>query len=219
MSIEKYLQRHGKSTTFPYDLPLLPEENFERYRAGWYQLGNCAVAGWKDINPKVTEQMIRFAMRSDKFKGDWTKGLLLTGATGTGKTKYIETLNHFMKYACRQGFKIMSGLQVERTYKLPENDPKVHVLNNALDNSKMFCIDDLGEEHDRIKIFGTDINVGIDVLMRRYDAFMKHGYYTFATTNLNREMLKRKYGARIDSRIDEMFNVIAVTGNDLRKTT
>jgi DNA replication protein DnaC len=81
----------------------------------------------------------------------------------------------------------------------------------------MFGIDDLGEEHSSIKRYGTEINVGIDTLTQRHQLYTNKGYLTFATSNLNAEMMAKKYGKRIESRMHEMFNIIGVTGNDLRK--
>ena len=107
-------------------------------------------------------------------------------------------------------FLIYSGNDIEKAFR-NETDIESKI------NQKMFGIDDLGEEHDKVKVYGTDINVGIELLSSRYNLMMKNGSLTFVTTNLTRKMLLNKYGARIDSRIDEMFNVFTMTGKDMRK--
>ena len=115
-----------------------------------------------------------------------------------------------MGYLHRFRFLIYSGNEIEKAFR---NETEIE----SQLTQKMFGIDDLGEEHNKVKVYGTDINVGVEVLSNRYNLMIKNGSLTFATTNLTRAMLLKKYGARIDSRIDEMFNVFTVTGDDLRK--
>jgi hypothetical protein len=121
-----------------------------------------------------------------------------------------------MGYTNKFKFNIFTGFEMERLYQLDSNHSDVYPLESAL-QSKMFGIDDLGEEHSSIKRYGTEINVGIDTLTQRHQLYTNKGYLTFATSNLNAEMMAKKYGKRIESRMHEMFNIIGVTGNDLRK--
>ena len=135
---------------------------------------------------------------------------LIVGNTGSGKTRMMKSLSLAMGYLHRFRFLIYSGNEIEKAFR---NETEIE----SQLTQKMFGIDDLGEEHNNVKVYGTDINVGVEVLSNRYNLMIKNGSLTFATTNLTRAMLLKKYGARIDSRIDEMFNVFTVTGDDLRK--
>ena len=138
------------------------------------------------------------------------------GSTGVGKTVYLNALSLMMGYSNQFRFNIYTGFEMARIYQLDVSHSDVYPLDKAL-KAKMFGMDDIGEEHASIKRYGTEINVGIDALTQRHQIFISKGYLTFATTNLNAEMIAKKYGARIESRIHEMFNLIGVTGKDLRK--
>lgn len=192
------------------------EDQRERVNYVWSQTASKLTPGYKDTHPEITKQLISYIMRSKQCTLDLNKGLLLIGPTGTGKTRTMQTLSAVIGFLQEFRFKIYSGNDMERAFRLQEGNSERVNLESAL-RQKMFGIDDLGEEHDSVKVYGTNINVGIEALTIRYNEQMSRGSLTFATTNLDRAALKRKYGARIDSRIDEMFNVIFITGKDLRK--
>ena len=87
----------------------------------------------------------------------------------------------------------------------------------CFNNVSVCSIDDLADEVDSSKVFGTEIFVGYEVLSTRYDVWINEGFITLATSNLDRKNLLLKYGKRIDSRIEQMFNVVVLDGIDLRK--
>lgn len=60
-----------------------------------------------------------------------------------------------------------------------------------------------------MRYFGDQINVMGEILLSRYDLYISQGIRTHATTNLNAEELEKRYGARVRSRLREMFNLIA----------
>ena len=70
-----------------------------------------------------------------------------------------------------------------------------------------YCFDDLGTESDA-KRYGNDCNVMAEVLLDRYDQFIRRGMITHLTTNLNAEALEDLYGDRVRSRLREMCNLI-----------
>ena len=181
----------------------------QQVRATWSMIAKQTVKHYEDINPKLTSQLIYYVMRSDKFNGNLNKGILLVGQTGTGKTIYLKILSLTIGWLHKFRFLIHSMRDIETMYGRQEEVPGI--------NQVMFGMDDIGEEHDRVKVYGSDINVGIEVLSQRHSHMITDDSFTFGTSNLNRKMLMDKYGARIDSRISEMFNVIPVTGKDLRK--
>jgi energy-coupling factor transporter ATP-binding protein EcfA2 len=75
------------------------------------------------------------------------------------------------------------------------------------DQPVTYCFDDLGTESDA-KHYGNDCNVMAEVLLDRYDQFVRHGMITHLTTNLNAETLEDIYGNRVRSRLREMCNLI-----------
>jgi DNA replication protein DnaC len=214
--IEDYLNNINKNEN-RLQLKRYGEEKFKSARATFVECCKSVVPKWQDKHPDVTDNLVRYIVQSKKFEGDLTKGLILVGSTGVGKTVYLKALSLIMGYSHQFRFKIYTGFEMERIYQLDQSHSDAYPLESAM-SSKMFGIDDLGEEHTSIKRYGTEINVGIDTLTRRHQLYVNKGYLTFATSNLNIDMICKKYGQRIESRVYEMFNVIGVKGEDLRKT-
>lgn len=214
MRIDEYIKQIEQKQHKRYELTKYQEENFENARIAFEKCCRSILPKWQDKHPELTDQIVRYALKLDSFNGDTDKGLILMGATGVGKTVYLKSLSLFMGYAQQFKFKIYTGFEMERIYQAEGED--LFGLESAM-KSKMFAIDDIGEEHSTIKRYGTEINVGVDALTQRHQLYTNKGYLTFATTNLNAEMIGKKYGKRIESRIYEMFNFIGVKGQDLRK--
>lgn len=213
-NLDNYLDRFGLAPNI--QLRQFPEEQRDQARAVWFRICERSIPGWRDVHPAITEQLLSYVMRSPKFKWNLNKGIMFVGPTGTGKTRYLQTLALAFGIFHRFKFEIFSGIEIERAFRKPENAPERMAVEKGLD-AKMFGVDDLGEEHDTVRVFGTKINVGEECLTLRYNAQMARGSLSFVTTNLDRNALRSKYGPRIDSRIDEMFNVIYIKGEDLRK--
>jgi DNA replication protein DnaC len=214
MRIDEYIKQIEQKQHNRYELTKYQEENFENARIAFEKCCRSILPKWEDKHPELTDQIVRYALQLDSFNGDIDKGLILMGATGVGKTVYLKSLSLFMGYAQKFKFKIYTGFEMERIYQAEGEE--LFSLESAM-KSKMFAIDDIGEEHSTIKRYGTEINVGVDALTQRHQLYTNKGYLTFATTNLNAEMIGKKYGKRIESRIYEMFNFIGVKGQDLRK--
>jgi energy-coupling factor transporter ATP-binding protein EcfA2 len=133
---------------------------------------------------------------------DLSKGILLTGPVGCGKTSLMTLLNAFMypdqKYQVKNTRQIASefhkeGFEVIHKYGMRE---------------KAFCLDDLGIEHT-IKHFGNECNTIGEILLQRYELLVDQGIVTHATTNLNADELESIYGIRVRSRLRSMFNLIS----------
>ena len=214
MRIDEYIKQIEQKQHKRYELTKYQEENFKNARIAFVKCCRSILPKWKDKHPELTDQIVRYALQLDSFNGDTDKGLILMGATGVGKTVYLKSLSLFMGYAQKFKFKIYTGFEMERIYQ--SEGEGLFSLESAM-KSNMFAIDDIGEEHSTIKRYGTEINVGVDALTQRHQLYTNKGYLTFATTNLNAEMIGKKYGKRIESRIYEMFNFIGVKGEDLRK--
>jgi DNA replication protein DnaC len=215
--INEYLERIKKHELERFELKQYGEEKFEGARESFVQCCKAVVPNWIDKSPSVTDRLVRYCIQSEHFDGDITKGLILMGSTGVGKTVYLNALSLMMGYSNKFKFRIYTGFEMERVYQLDLTHSDVFPLEQAM-RGKMFGMDDIGEEHASIKRYGTEINVGIDALTQRHQLYVNKGYLTFATTNLNADMIAKKYGARIESRLHEMFNLIGVKGDDLRKT-
>ena len=62
-----------------------------------------------------------------------------------------------------------------------------------------------------------DCNVIGEILLSRYDLFLKRKIRTHTTTNLNAQELESRYGIRVRSRMREFFNLIAFDKESLDK--
>ena len=215
MKIDHYIDQISRGQTARYELKKYEESQFEGARLSFIKCCKHVLPTWEDKYPEITDAIVKYAIQLDSFKGNLSKGLILMGSTGVGKTVYLKALSLFFGYSQNFKFKIYTGFEIERLYQFESDD--TFRLDDAM-KSKAFAIDDLGEEHASIKRYGTEINVGIDVLTQRHQLYTNKGYLTFATTNLNAEMIGKKYGKRIESRMYEMFNIIGIKGVDLRRS-
>jgi energy-coupling factor transporter ATP-binding protein EcfA2 len=143
-----------------------------------------------------------------RLKLDLTKGILLTGPIGCGKTSLMNLMrfvppperNHFMKTCRDVSFEfIQEGYEVIWRYSRLS-------FNNT--HPKIYCFDDLGTEQN-LKYFGNECNVMGEILLSRYEFFIAQGMITHLTTNLSATELESIYGNRIRSRLREMFNLVS----------
>lgn len=208
MSLADFLKEQPKPVQFEW--ADMSNAKFEPVRSGLIDAIKHYQPNYSESHPKVIDQLTLYLMRSDKFEGDLNKGLVIYGPTGTGKTLTLQGFSLMMKYIHRKSLKIRSGIEIEKIMRDYTDEMRVFGYS-------CFGVDDLGEEHNSVKVYGTEINVGIEVLTMRHKAFIEKGYLTFCTTNLNRESLAEKYGPRIDSRLSEMFNFIVMKGKDHRR--
>lgn len=146
---------------------------------------------------------------SSQFEIDLTKGILLTGPVGCGKTtlmtlimRYVPQANKkFFLKSCRDvSFEfIKDGYEVIQRYSYGHATHRQH---------KNYCFDDLGTEKN-LKYFGNECNVMAEILLSRYDIFISKKIFTHITTNLSATEIETAYGNRVRSRLREMCNLIA----------
>ena len=157
-------------------------------------------------------------------KGNWdlSKGLLIIGSVGSGKTLFMKVMkiltnnifgiNMFRQYTSREitnGF-LSSGYEFLDRCLYNEN-------TSTRKKPTHISIDDIGRMDETVTHFGTKKNVIQELLADRYEIFKTFGKHTFVTTNLNSEQLEQYYGEWIRSRAREMFNIVKITGTDKRK--
>lgn len=153
---------------------------------------------------------------------DPTKGFLLWGGLGVGKSVLIRGLQRYegkinrMCFGCRNdklGFKFTSAAEIALLYSEKGMDGIVKYT----DRSRManLAIDEVGREPTDAKHFGTGINVIQTILQLRYE--VRREFITHVTTNLDPDKdFPRIYGDYIADRVKEMFNVIEIKGETRR---
>jgi len=135
-----------------------------------------------------------------KFGLDISKGILLTGPVGCGKTSLMKLLKYVAPHLT--------------TYDVIPCRHVVFQFNNngfsvieKYGNTNAYCFDDIGIEA-KGKHFGQACNVVGEILLSRHDLYSKTHKKTFATTNLNAAELEERYGSRVRSRMRQMFNLV-----------
>lgn len=157
----------------------------------------------KDIIYKLCSYFVKDEEYCQIENIDPDKGILLSGPVGCGKTSLMNLLKHLIPN--------------QRTYEMIPCRNVVFSFNHIgyktiedYGNSSFLCFDDLGIEPPG-RYYGHDCNVMGEVLLSRYELFLKTNrkIKTHVTTNLNAEELEDRYGNRVRSRMREMFNLIA----------
>ncbi|MDX1760730.1 MAG: ATPase [Christiangramia sp.] len=148
----------------------------------------------------LSNYFIKDEEKCKKMGLDIQKGLLISGPVGCGKTSIMKLLPHIVPF--ERKYEMIPTRNVSFSFN--------HIGYKAIEdygNSGIFCFDDLGIE-PLGRFFGQDCNVMGEVLLSRYEIFLKHKIRTYGTTNLDSEQIEERYGARVRSRMRGMFNLI-----------
>lgn len=154
----------------------------------------------REILYKLCSYFIKDRETCSKFKMDVDKGILLTGPVGCGKTSLVRLLKHIVPH--QKSYEVIPSRNIVFGF----NNICYTVIEQYGDHL-FYCFDDLGVEPIG-RHFGKDCNVMGEILLFRYDLFLKHQVKTHATTNLNADELEERYGNRVRSRMRQLFNLI-----------
>ena len=159
----------------------------------------------KDHNTALKEQI------------DLSKGILLSGPIGCGKTSIMHLIRPFASPLSDYKIKTCRELSFEFAKSGYDAINKYTLKQNYQSRLSGYCFDDLGAEQ-QIKHFGNDCNVMAEVLISRYEQFVENNSITHLTSNLSASEIELLYGNRLRSRMRNMFNLISfnVNSNDKR---
>jgi predicted ATPase len=147
---------------------------------------------------------------------DLTKGILLTGPVGCGKTALMTVLRFFEQPPTRYILKSCRDVSFEFIQNGYETIHKYSRHSFRNHDPQAYCFDDLGTENN-LKYFGNECNVMAEILLSRYDQFISRQLITHLTTNLSASEIEAAYGNRVRSRMREMFNLIAFSKQSIDK--
>lgn len=169
--------------------------------------------GYKPANPDVYDSICGYgALMLD---GTASKGLLLKGECGLGKTLGVEILAVMFKIPVFSPYEICAAFK-----EFDGNKAKLETyITNGGDYFEQphdIVLDEIGVQ-DTVRNYGEISDIMADVLDMRYRAFGRFGVKTIATTNLNDKEIHARYGTRIDDRLGEMLFIKRVVGRSLRK--
>ena len=151
---------------------------------------------------------------SDECKQlDFHKGILLSGKIGCGKTMLMNALRSYLSTTCsEEASRSISVKELEREFRRDGYG----AIEIAFDK-KHLMIDDLGLENKDVNHYGNNINLLDEVLQARYELFQRYNIKTHCTTNLSSNNIIKMYAPRTVSRLREMFNIVILPGEDMRK--
>ena len=157
---------------------------------------------------KLVIYMIKDQNTALKEQIDLSKGILLSGPIGCGKTSIMHLLRPFTNPLSDYKIKTCREISFEFAKNGFDAINKYTQKQNNQSRLSGYCFDDLGAEQ-QIKHFGNDCNVMAEVLISRYEQFVENNSITHLTSNLSASEIEMLYGNRLRSRMRQMFNLIS----------
>ena len=155
---------------------------------------------------QVNREQLAVEVELHKQKG--TKGLLVLGEPGMGKT-----------YALKTG-RMVSAIDLALDFQTMGIESVKEKINAMMSYEGLkVTIDDLGSE-DRVKHFGTDLDPIGFVIQKIYSINQMNPdqpVKLFMTSNYNTESLNERYGLRVMDRLYEMCDIVNLKDTNLRR--
>lgn len=154
-------------------------------------------------------------------EGARTKGVLLIGAVGSGKTICSKIMHRLFRdsnsrFLFKRASDIKDMLEIMSLVEIKQD------LGYGLKCDLM--IDDLGITDADVKKYGTTMSVIGELILDRYELFVNEGYRTHFSSNLITESdnekiqsMKKVFGDRVYDRLRQMTTMIVFTNKSLRK--
>lgn len=173
---------------------------------------------YNEFNSHIYYQLIKWVHADETCEYDLTKGIILAGKTGPGKTKAFQTMKSYcqideVRYL-RAGKTIPINFQIVNSRQIISD-----YANSGYEGIEKYssyaniCIDDLGNESEDVKYYGTSLNCIEEIIENRY----LKGLMTHISTNLPLGEIAEKYTDRVYSRLKEMCNYVVFKGIDFRE--
>jgi DNA replication protein DnaC len=138
---------------------------------------------------------------------DPTKGILLIGGYGTGKTTIMKVFSKLSTLSGMRPFRMCYAKVITTRIEETKDDSEMAEYRKG-----DICFDELGTEKRDSNIWGNKKNLFGDLLEYRY----WKGIITHGTTNMQMDQLKTVYGDRVYSRLHSLFNIEHLDGSDYR---
>ncbi len=173
-----------------------------------------------DIDTPTIYKLLIYMIKDDKAASieqiNLSKGILLSGPIGCGKTSIMHLIKPFSNHLSDYKIKTCREVSFEFAKYGYEALQQYILKNNTQFRLSGYCFDDLGAEQ-QIKHFGNDCNVMAEIIISRYEDFVSNKSITHITTNLSASEIENLYGNRLRSRMRSMFNLITFPTNSKDK--
>lgn len=163
-------------------------------------------------NKRFITALCYFISRDEKFETElgfsFQKGLLIRGIAGLGKTHLVRCLeeNELNPILVLSMIEITDEIKMQGEFEI------------MYGKNKIIYLDDVGTEEPVVNHYGTKISFFKNYIELMY---LKNQNKTFnhliISTNNSFSEIEERYGFRVRSRMREMFNIIDVKGEDMRK--
>lgn len=168
----------------------------------------------------VMHQLLVYAIKDEKSAAalniDLSKGILLSGKNGCGKTAIMHLLKPFLPPKFDYKIKTCREVSFEFAKKGSEALEIYTQKTNNQNRLTGYCFDDFGTEQ-QIKHFANDSNVVAKIILNRYEQFVENKTVTHLTTNLSMLEIEKLYGSMVSTKIKQMFNVISFNSDTIDK--
>lgn len=158
-----------------------------------------------DDDNKGVIRNLYFYLLGDSEQCTWNinAGILLQGKVGCGKSVLMKAF-----------FKIADSFTSRNTTQVHSKELLKFLTSRTIEDVKYtpLFIDELGRENAEQKDYGNVIKPVIDLFSLRYEL----GARTYATSNFNLDTLEKMYGNFIRTRMEEMFNIVVLPGENRR---
>lgn len=156
-----------------------------------------------ETNKKAVKSILTYFSGIDTKEVPLTKGLLIRGFKGSGKTMTFKIIQKLLK-----NFAINNSRDIVADY----NIGGFEAINEYI-KTKTRLFDDLGKE-DIGKYYGNTNDVFKDIILRRYEVFQNVGLITHFTTNEDNISLEERYDEWAYDRLKAMCSVIVLGGTN-----
>lgn len=178
-----------------------------------------------EYNTEVCRQMVYYANKDSRFKGNLKKGIILLGGKGVGKSVLLKALNSISLDMDK--FSIINSVSLAGYFSKIGDTAFDKICQYSVPNSNSFhekfkpnhiMVNDLGRESNESIYMGQRESVGARLIYERYEMFQNSRIKTHFTTNLMTDKsIIDLYGDLNFDRLREMCNFFYLEGPSRRK--
>ena len=200
--MKRELLRQMTTRTDRFSLPLSRQDAFVLLSAAYQAEVEQRYMAFKNdehTNANISLMAGFLTGGSSKF------GIALLGLYGCGKTTILLALQRAINYLNDRGcFRNQNvGMRIidARCVVTRQKDTREY---ERIRNERVLAIDDVGREAAQVLDFGNVLSPVADLIEYRYERQL----FTLLSTNLTKNELRIRYGARVADRLNEMMECI-----------